>query len=228
MLRVLPLLVTLYLAAAVGNLECWAAREQLGMNITTAAIKLPSPKTAGRFSLEELIARRRSVREFTGETLTLEEVSQLLWSAQGVTHPAGYRAVPSAGALYPLELYVASRDGVYHYDPARHLLRRHRGEDARPALAAASLGQESVSEAAAVFVIAAVYERTAGKYGAQRAQRYVVLEAGHAAQNLLLESVGLGLGAVPIGAFSDREVERVLSLPPGQRAIYLIPVGHPR
>ncbi|MBI1737811.1 MAG: SagB/ThcOx family dehydrogenase [Acidobacteria bacterium] len=191
-------------------------------------IALPQPTRAGRIALEEALARRRSVREFAAKPLTEIELGQLLWAAQGVTHPEGYRTAPSAGALYALEVYVATAQGVFRYDPRRHALLRHSGSDLRPALYRAALEQESVRDAPAVFVIAAVYERIAQKYGAQRAPRYVHMEAGHAAQNLLLETVALDLGAVPVGAFDDARVHAALSLPADHRPVYLIPVGHPR
>jgi SagB-type dehydrogenase family enzyme len=191
-------------------------------------MKLPAPARQGRMSLEETLARRRSVREFTHEPLTEQELSQLLWATQGITEPAGYRTAPSAGALYPLEIYVAMASGFYHYAPREHRLNRCSDRDLRPALFRAGLEQEAITLAPAVFVIAAVYERTAQKYGEARSPRYVHMEAGHAAQNLLLEAVALGLGAVPIGAFHDAQIQKALSLPVEHRPLYLIPVGHPR
>ncbi|OFV84573.1 MAG: nitroreductase [Acidobacteria bacterium RIFCSPHIGHO2_12_FULL_67_30] len=191
-------------------------------------IALPAPERKGRVTLEEALGRRRSVREFAPTSLTERELGQLLWAAQGITHPEGYRTAPSAGALYPLETYVVIASGFYHYDPRRHQLRRLSDKDLRRALYRAALEQESVLEAPAVFVLVAVYERTAGKYGPSRARRYVDLEAGHAAQNLLLQAVALDLGGVPLGAFEDAAVQRVLSLPADHRLLYLIPVGHPR
>ena len=191
-------------------------------------IALPAPMREGRMSLEEAIARRHSVREFTQEPLNERDLSQLLWAAQGITRREGYRAAPSAGALYPLELYVATPTGFYHYRPREHQLKRLADRDLRPAIYRAGLEQESLLEAPAVFVMAAVYERMAQKYGPARTPRYVHMEAGHAAQNLLLEAVALGLGGVPVGAFHDDEVRRLLSLPIDHRPIYLLPVGHPR
>ena len=191
-------------------------------------IALPAPMREGRMSLEEAISRRHSVREFTKEPLNEQELAQLLWAAQGITRREGYRAAPSAGALYPLELYVATPNGFYHYRPREHQLKRLADRDLRPALYRVGLEQESLLEAPAVFVIAAVYERTAQKYGQARTPRYIHMEAGHAAQNLFLQAVALGLGGVPVGAFHDDEVRRVLSLPTDHRPIYLVPVGHPR
>lgn len=191
-------------------------------------LQLPAPVKKGRMSLEETLARRRSVREFTRETLSEQELSQLLWAVQGITRPGGYRTAPSAGALYPLEVYVAMASGIYHYEPREHRLNRRSNHDLRPALCRAGLDQESILEAPAVFVISAVYERISQKYGEARTPRYVHMEAGHAAQNLLLEAVALGLGAVPVGAFYDAQVQKALSLPAEQQPLYLIPVGHPR
>lgn len=188
---------------------------------------LPPPDTKGVRSLEEVLSLRRSVRDFGAEPLGLAKVGQLLWAAQGITNPRGYRTAPSAGALYPLELYLATADGVFCYDPANHELEVLSREDARPRLFEAALRQEPVRQAPAVFVIAAVYERTAAKYGGERAPRYVHMEAGHATQNLLLEAVALDLSAVPIGAFRDEEIQSALGLPEDHQPLYLIPVGHP-
>ena len=195
---------------------------------SASIVRLPPPEQKGKMSLEEALARRRSVREFTREALTERELSQLLWAAQGMTHAEGLRTAPSAGALYPLELYVASADGFYRYEARPHQLIRLSDRDLRAAMRRAALDQEVISQAPAVFVIAAVYERKSRKYGAARTPRYVHMEVGHAAQNLLLEAVALGLGGVPIGAFEDEALQKGLALPADHRPLYLIPVGHPR
>lgn len=189
-------------------------------------IKLPAPKLKGRMSLEETLAKRRSVREFSEEPLTLEQISQLFWACQGVTDKARVlRTAPSAGALYPLEVYAVTREGVLHYLPKSHEAKVTAVGDVRKDLASAAFGQSAVSDAPCVFVITAVYERTSAKYGA-RAERYVKMEAGHACQNLLLQAVALGLGAVPMGAFNDSSVSHALSLPKNCAPLYLIPIGH--
>jgi SagB-type dehydrogenase family enzyme len=188
---------------------------------------LPPPTFVGESTLEELLARRRSIRNFDDVPLTLEELGQLLWAAQGITHDRGFRTAPSAGALYPLEIYAATEEGVFHYQPQGHQLRVTSRQDLRAALYRAALRQEAVRQAPAVIVLCAVYGRTAAKYGDERSPRYVHMEVGHAAQNLLLEAVNLGLGAVPIGAFSDEEVQKVLGLPSDHAPLYLVPVGHP-
>ena len=192
-----------------------------------ARTPLPEPVLDGTKALEEVLALRRSVREFSPETLTQPELGQLLWSAQGITDGRGYRTAPSAGALYPLELYLATSEGVFRYDPIGHELETLDCEDARQELFQAALQQEPVRGAPAIFVITAVYERTAAKYGEERAPRYAHLEAGHAAQNLLLQAAALDLGAVPIGAFRDQDVQSALGLSMDHQPLYLITVGHP-
>jgi SagB-type dehydrogenase family enzyme len=188
---------------------------------------LPEPRLKGEMSLEETLAQRRSVRSFIEEELTLEEISQLLWAAQGITALWGGRTAPSAGALYPLEVYVATASGLYHYVPQEHKVIIVSQNDLRLKIWEVALKQEAIREAPAVFVITAVYDRTAKKYG-DRAERYVKLEAGHACQNILLQAVAMDLGAVPIGAFYDDQIQAALSLPADHEPLYLIPVGHPR
>lgn len=190
-------------------------------------IVLPAPDVRGRMPLEQALAARRSVRDFSPDALTLTQISQLLWAAQGITGPGGARTAPSAGALYGLEVSIVLPQGVYRYEPAGHRLVRTDPADVRRRLHDAALSQESVLDAPAVLVIATVPSVIAAKYGAARAARYVLLEAGHAAQNVLLEAVALGLGAVPMGAFHDREVSEVLRLGRGREPVYLIPVGTP-
>ncbi|RMG35072.1 MAG: SagB/ThcOx family dehydrogenase [Planctomycetota bacterium] len=191
----------------------------------TDPIPLPRPDVAS-MSLNAALARRRSVREFSSQALSAEQLGALCWAAQGVTHPWGLRTAPSAGALYPLELYVATAEGAFRYLPREHALWRLTGEDLRPGICRAALGQDSIRQSAATFLFCGVTERTASKYG-QRAGRYVLLEAGHAAQNLLLEAVALGLGAVPIGAFYDRQLRLLLDLRSGEAPLYLVAVGFP-
>jgi SagB-type dehydrogenase family enzyme len=177
--------------------------------------------------LEETLAARRSIRKYTDEPLTWNEIGQLLWSTQGITSAWGGRTAPSAGALYPLELYVVTADGLHHYLPAEHQVTAIPKLSLRHALWEAGLKQDWIRQAPAVFVIAAVYSRTSGKYG-DRAARYVHLEAGHAAENLLLQAVALGLGGVVIGAFHDSRVQAVLDFPKDHDPLYLVPVGHPK
>jgi len=189
-------------------------------------VHLPEPVRKGTLSLEETLAGRESVRQFSGTSLKIEEISQLLWAAQGLTRRWGGRTTPSAGGLYPLEIFIVVPEGLLHYIPETHTLRHRAEEDLRDGLASAALGQRWVCDAPAVIVIAAVYERTTEKYG-KRGLDYVKMESGHAAQNILLQAVSLGLAAVPVGAFIDKRVAAVLELPDGIAPLYLIPVGHP-
>ena len=190
-----------------------------------APIGLPTPESYGGPELVRVLRSRRSVRAFERRDLTWREIGSLLWSAQGITDDAGtLRAVPSAGALYPLELDVATSGGLFRYQPAGHTALQRLSSDIRTGLAHAALEQEWIADAACVFVISGVAARTAPKYG-NRAQRYVQLEAGHAAQNLLLMAAGLGLGATPVGAFDDEAVARVLRLDRQEAPLYLIPAG---
>lgn len=196
-------------------------------------IALPAPVMAGDTSVEAALEARRSSREYANRPLSLADVSQLLWSAQGTTDRDGGRTAPSAGALYPLEIYLVAGDidslpaGLYRYDPRAHRLRPVAEGDLRKPLAQAAAGQAWVRRAPAVLVIAGVYERTAVKYG-QRARRYVHIEVGHAAQNVYLQAEARDLATVIVGAFDDAEVQDSLSLPADHAPLALMPVGHPR
>jgi len=189
-------------------------------------IKLPSPEFTNK-SLEECIQARRSVRSFRNQTLSDQEVANILWAAQGITDKGrGFRAAPSAGATYPLELFIAKNDGLYRYVPQTHALVREKNKDLRKDIAKAALSQMFLADAGMVIVITAVVERTAWRYG-ERAMRYVNNEVGHCAQNIHLEAVALGLGSVPIGAFNDGELKEVLGLKE-EEPLYIIPVGVPK
>jgi SagB-type dehydrogenase family enzyme len=188
---------------------------------------LPEPRTRSEHSLEEVIGRRRSIRRFTSDDLTPEELGQLLWAAQGVTDDTGRRTAPSAGALGPLELYVVTRDGVFQYVKDGHRLESRGKGDRRRALGSAAADQTFVGDAPVVIVVTGILARTAWKFGGDRAWRYVNLEAGHAAQNLMLQATALGLGGVTVGAFDDNAVMDLLGLPADHRPLYLLPVGHP-
>jgi len=193
-------------------------------------VNLPEPQYDSDVSIEQSLLNRRSIRSYTGEPLTLREVSQLLWAAQGITDPRGFRTAPSAGALYPLELYLVAGDvedltsGIYRYEPDGHQLARIIDGDKRAELADAALAQPWVKEGAISIVFAAVYERTTVKYG-DRGIRYVHMEAGHAGQNLCLQATAMGLGVVTVGAFHDEQVSKLLNLPQDEKPLYIIPVG---
>lgn len=193
-------------------------------------INLPAPAAHGTVSVEEALSGRRSVREYSPDPLNLSDISQLLWASQGITGAQGFRTIPSAGALYPLEIYVAAGNvtglpaGVYRYLPASHALERVADRDIRGDLWTNALNQEPIRDAPAVILISADYHRTLQKYG-DRGVRFVHLEAGHAAQNIYLQSYALGAGTVAIGAFDDNGIQTVAMLPPDQVPLYLMPVG---
>ncbi|OGN91471.1 MAG: nitroreductase [Chloroflexi bacterium RBG_13_48_17] len=197
-------------------------------------IKLPSPILRGKISLEQAISKRRSVRRFKDEPLTLEQLSQLLWSAQGTTGTSGGRAAPSAGATYPLEIFVVIGEqgiqslaaGIYHYDAGNHSLTLHQTGDFRQELADTALGQSSIARCPVDMVICAIHPRTAYRYG-RRGERYVHIEVGHVGQNVSLQAVALGLGTVMVGAFEDEEVRKVLGLEEQIKPLYIVPMGKP-
>ena len=190
----------------------------------TDEIELPKPKVSGTVSLEDAIQRRRSVRRFRSDALPVETIGQLLWAGQGITSPDGKRAAPSAGALYALELYMVTAAEVMHYVPQGHRAQTRATPDMRPKLQALALNQASVGAAPALIVVAADPGRLKQRYGG-RAGVYSDLEAGHAAQNMLLQAAALGLVAVPVGAVDGPQAAHALGLPAGQSVVYVIPVG---
>ena len=193
-------------------------------------IELPDINNDGALSLERVLSKRRSIREYHPGPLTLAEVSQLLWAPQGLTSAEGLRTAPSAGALYPLELYLVAGDlsglpsGIYRYLSRYNELHRVVTGDKRASLAAAAFGQKWVKESAAVVVFAAVYERVTIKYG-ERGVRYTHIEVGHAAQNLSLQAAALNLGTVTVGAFNDAAVKKLLHMGDDEQPLYLMPLG---
>ena len=206
-------------------------------------IKLPSPQLKSKVSLEETILRRRSVRRYRREPLDLPQLSQILWSAQGITGTRGFRAAPSAGATYPLEIFVVVgkqgvitseakqapeelQAGIYHYEAASHSLSLHKPADLRPDLARATLNQEFIIDAPVDIVICALYHRTSYRYG-RRGERYVHIEVGHVGENIHLQAVALGLATVEVGAFHDEEVRTILGLDEQIKPLYIMPVGKP-
>ena len=195
-------------------------------------IKLPEVEHDSDFSIEKAILKRRSIRRYKDKSLTIKEVSQLLWAASGITDKRGFRTAPSAGALYPLEVYVVVGNvdklpqGIYKYRPHEHELQLIKDGDKRKEICNAALSQSCVENGAIVIVFSAVYERTTRKYG-ERGIRYVHIEVGHVGQNICLEAVSLGLGVVTVGAFWDEEVSRVLHLPEEHRPLYVLPIGYP-
>ena len=194
---------------------------------------LPEPLREGNVSIEEALTLRASIRSFTQENLTREQVAQLLWAAQGINRPGTrFRTAPSAGATYPLEMYLAAgrvnglQPGLYRYVPGDHTLVKTGDVDLRDEIALAALGQGQVREAPAVFIVAADYDRTARRYG-DRGTRYVHMEVGHASQNICLQAITYGLGTVIVGAFDDDQLKSVLGLPANENPLIIIPAGKP-
>jgi SagB-type dehydrogenase family enzyme len=196
-------------------------------------VVLPAPRTTGGRLLDEALAARRSVRRMAGTPLTLEEVGSLLWAAQGVTDGHGHRAAPSAYGLYPLEVHLVAgavtglAAGVYRYAPDHHALIAEAPGDRRAALVESAIHQGWLQEAPAWFVVTAVPERTRRKLGAE-GDRFVSVEVGLAAENLLLEAVSLDLGSTFVGGFDPAALGAALSLPVGEEAWAVLPVGHAR
>jgi SagB-type dehydrogenase family enzyme len=203
---------------------------QSEVNMETNKIQLPLPEKKGGMTLNEALTLRRSVRSYSEAPLSLPEISQLLWSAQGITNESGFRTAPSAGATFPIEMYLLVNNaleltkGVYHFDPFTNTLDLISSEDLSAPLTRASLSQAMISDASVVLIFGAVFERTGARYG-ERGERYVYNEIGHASQNVHLQVAAMGLGTVVIGAFRDDEVEKVLNLGEEIRVLYLMPVG---
>lgn len=200
-------------------------------NNDAGVIKLPEAVEEGPVSVEKALSMRRSTRSFTDKPLTLQDIAQMLWAAQGITDTSGLRTAPSAGALYPIEIYVAAGNvtklpkGLYHYRTESHDLEIVATGDHRTSLWEAALRQSVIKEAPVVFLFSGVFPRVTGKYG-KRGIQYVFMEAGHAAQNLLLQAEAMNLGHVPIGAFNDDVMQEVLKMGENTHPLYVIPVGH--
>ena len=202
--------------------------------INLTPIKLPPPKLKGKTSVEEAIVKRRSSRKYKTQPLTLDQLSQILWAAQGITGAGSVRAVPSAGATYPLEIFAVLGNktvddlmaGIYHYEVDLHSLVCHVQGDLRQELARAALDQAFIAESPVNIVICAIYSRTSYTYG-RRGERYVHMEVGHVGENIHLQAVALGLATVEVGAFDDEEVRKVLKLEEQIKPLYIMPVGQP-
>lgn len=201
--------------------------EKKGSNMI---IKLPPFSTKGNISLEEAILKRRSIRSFKEDELSLNEISQILWSAQGITKKTDYinlRSAPSAGAIYPITVFVVKKDGVFEYLPEEHSLKPITQKDIRTELSKASLNQRFIEKAPLSLILCADYSKITKKY-ANRGIQYAHIEVGHIAQNINLQAVALGLGSVCVGAFEDEKVSKVAFLPSSCRPIYIIPIGKPK
>jgi SagB-type dehydrogenase family enzyme len=188
-------------------------------------VQLPEPDIEGTMPLESCITKRRSVRRYSGEPLTVAQISQLCWAAQGITDTLnGHRAVPSAGATFPAEIFIVTPDGIFRYLSDTHGLQTVSDDDVRPELCNACLGQGFVKQAPLSVIIGMIPKRTTGQYGA-RGERYVVLEAGHIAQNLHLQAIALGLDSVAVGAYKDNAVAEAVKLPEEIEPVYIVTIG---
>lgn len=195
-----------------------------------SVIALPEAAKKSQVSLEEALVKRRSTRRYGADALEIMHVSQLLWAAQGITNERGFRTAPSAGATFPLEMYVVVNkvnglpEGLYHYLPQGHELKFVRKAQLGRPLMEACLSQSMLEEASFVLVFGAIFERTTARYG-ERGLRYVHNEIGHASQNVHLQAAALELGTVVIGAYRDNEVDSILQLGSPVQTLYLMPVG---
>ena len=234
--KIMALIVFL---VAVGMTAIWPKNDsQNSLPDSSEVIMLPEPALKGDVSMEEAIEKRRSIRSFTDESLTAENISQLMWAAQGITDETRmFRSAPSAGATYPLEVYIVTgtdgvRDenipeGVYRYNPLDHSLKQVGTGDVRQDLYSAAIRQSPINTAPVNIIIAADYSRTTARYG-DRGIRYVHMEAGHSAQNMYLQTAAMDIGMVVIGAFEDDAIKQILSMPASHDPLYIIPVGHLR
>ncbi|NLF96786.1 MAG: SagB/ThcOx family dehydrogenase [Candidatus Riflebacteria bacterium] len=199
-----------------------------------ATIQLPPPQLTGNISLEATLAERRSLRQYGEKPPGINEISQLLWAAQGITgknYP--FRTAPSAGATYPLETYLMAgnvtglESGVYHYDIASHSLKLIKRGDHRAALCNASVGQKHVKEAPITIILTAIFQRTTNRYGS-RGIKYTYMEAGHVGQNICLQAEALDMGSVPVGAIDEDQIATILGISRAETPLYIFPVGYKR
>ncbi len=205
------------------------------------AINLPEPAFESDVPVEEALKNRRSIRSYQDKELTLEHLSQILWSAYGITKPmesgpdflrGGLRAAPSAGARYPLEIYAVCGEvsglaaGIYKYDSREHTLKLLQSGDHRSDLTEAAYGQSFIARAPASLFYSAIYERTTSKYGQRGKDRYVCMDLGHSAENVYLQAYSLNIGTCAVGAFSDKEVSKVMQLPDQETPLYIMPLGY--
>ena len=228
--RFIAVVTTVIISGLTQNAVSPARCETMSPAIPPETIQLPEPRYDGDVSVEQALRKRRSIRSYKNDLLDLSEISQILWAAQGITSPRRFRTAPSAGALYPLELYVIAGNvknlapAIYKYKPGKHVLVKIVAGDWRSELSRAALSQSAIKKAPAVLLFCAVYERTTGKYG-RRGIRYVHMEVGHAAQNVCLQAIALGLNTAVIGAFRDTDVKNIANLAADEQPLYFVPVG---
>ncbi len=199
-------------------------------------ISLPAPSLKGLCSVEEALQGRRSVRSYKVKPLSLTEISQLLWAAYGVTEKStgfrgGMKTAPSAGAAYPLEIYLVAgdvtglSDGIYRYLPESHGLLKTGDGDVRSTLCRAAHGQDMIRKAPASIIYSAIYARTTDRYGSRGQNRYVCMDLGHSAQNVYLQAYSLGIGTCAVGAFDDKAVMKVIPFTKDEVPLYIMPLG---
>ncbi len=232
----ITLIILIILLAVVIAYLIWPKSIGTQNMAVTATVKLPEPKITGTMSVEQAINDRRSVRRYTNESLTLQDVSQLMWAAQGITdNKTKFRTVPSGGHTFPLEVYIlvgknsvkGLNEGVYHYNPFNNTLEQILGNDVRPELSQAANGQPWVKEAPVDIIITGNYQKMIDKYKDEKlSTRFVDMEAGHAGQNIYLESESLNLATVALGSFKDDQVHQILNIPSNENTLYIYPVGH--
>lgn len=218
--------VTLVVVVLVAALPSCTEPAPPWIDVPVDTVVLPGPDRTGTATLEATLAARRSTYRFAPDPLSTAELGQLLWAAQGVTSADGRRTAPSAGARYPLELYVLTSGSLLHYRPGTHSVDRRPAPATAADLVDPAYGQGVVADAPVLVVVAAVPDRLRVKYG-ERATAFADREAGHATQNLLLQANALGLAAVPVGGVDAASAARTLTLPPGESVLYLVPVGRP-
>jgi SagB-type dehydrogenase family enzyme len=232
------IIIVIYVVTLTNPYE--SVREQVV--VEESVIELPYPRVLSNITVEEAILKRRSIRDYADQPILIEHLSLILWSAQGITDPRlKFRAAPSAGATYPLEVYVVIgergvlirdgyylKPGIYRYDPLKHVLVLVREGEFRDQLASAALDQKWVREAPISIVITAVFERTTRIYGERGASRYVPMEVGHVSENIYLVATALGYGTVAVGAFNDNEVASIIGLEAKETPMYIMPIGVPK
>ena len=226
---------------------CFAQKNEYSRSIQIQKeniIKLPAPYHDGKVSLENALNNRRSIREYSEDSLSISEISQILWAAQGITQKienplsywrgeqwmGGLRTAPSAGGLYPIELYIAVgkvkglSQGLYKYNPQQHTIINVLEGDKRVDISNAALKQSCIRRGAVSIIIIGVYKRTSFKYG-KRAEQYVQIECGAVCQNIYLQSYALDLGTVFVGAFKDDSLKFTLNIPEDEYPLGIMPIG---
>ena len=218
-----------------GNLD-WENKPETYKNYpSNRTVQLPKVLPEATMDFAEVLRRRKSIRTFSNKPVNKVDLAYLLWASTGIQrieHGYAFRTAPSAGALYPIETYIAANNvedierGIYHYNIKNHLLEEIKIGDFGGAIAHAALDQEMCADASAIFIWTAVFGRSKWKYS-QRAYRYIYLDAGHVAENLALASASINCGSCQVGAFFDDEVNSVVNVDGiEESAICLSVAGH--